>query len=69
MSAPGSRMVGPSKVKKGKGKGRGRTSLDPLVKSIKERFEAAGEAKGSQVESVQRPGQDPDLGLDPGKEK
>ena len=69
MSSSGSRTEGPSKVKEGKGKGRGRTSLDPRMKSIKERFEAAGEAKASQVESVWRPEQDPDLGLDPGKEK
>ena len=67
LSAARTEMEEPSKVKEGKGKGRGKATLDPIVRSIKERFEVTGEAKASQMKSNWISGQDPVLGLDPGK--
>ena len=39
-----------------------------MLRRLKERFEGAGEAEASQMESHQREHQDPELGLDPGEE-
>ena len=55
------------KDKEVKGKERGRTGLDPVVKSLRDRFEVAGEAEASQMESYRKLEQDPDLCLDHGE--
>ena len=40
-------------MKDGQGRVEDRRSLDPAVKGLKERFEGAGEAEASQIESQQ----------------
>lgn len=54
------------KVEEDKGMEEVRRCPDQRVKSIKEKFERAGEAKASQMERSSPEKQDPDLGLDPG---
>jgi len=69
LSAATSKAEDPGKVEDGTGRGRGRPRLDPQVGRIKRKFEGSGEASASPKEDEQQHGKDPDLGLDPGKEK